>query len=111
MTVPFVFLAVLGAAPCSPASGDARAILASAAAETGLRSLGQRVFHVQGFDVESQDFQSDRMYPPYLSTVDAFDTWFSPATGVERRGGASAPVALGRGGSPGGAAAQSALTD
>jgi hypothetical protein len=40
--------------------------------------------HVQGFDVVSQDFQSDRMYPPFLSTIDAFDTWFSPGTGVER---------------------------
>ncbi|HEV8236239.1 MAG TPA: hypothetical protein VGP84_16620, partial [Gemmatimonadaceae bacterium] len=84
MTLPFILLALLGTAPCTPASGDARSILSSAATATGLRSIGSRALHVQGFDVVSQDFQSDRMYAPFLSTVDSFDTWFSPTTGVER---------------------------
>lgn len=84
MTLSFMLVALIGAAPCSPASADARAILTSAAKATGLSSIGSRAFHVQGFDVVTQDYQSDRMYPPYLSSVEPFDTWFSPTTGVER---------------------------
>jgi hypothetical protein len=84
MTLPFGLLALLSTAPCTPASGDARSVLSAAATATGLRSIESRALHVQGFDVVSQDFQSDRMYAPFLSTVDSFDTWFSPTTGVER---------------------------
>jgi hypothetical protein len=75
---------LLGGAPCTPASGNAQSVLQSAVAATGLRAAGARVLHVKGFDVVSQDFQSDRMYPPFLSSVDPFETWFSPVSGVER---------------------------
>ena len=84
MTLFLALAALIGTAPCSPATGDAHSLLVSAATATGLPSVASRALHVTGFDVVSQDFQSDRMYPPFLSTVDSFDTWFSPATGVER---------------------------
>jgi hypothetical protein len=89
MTLALAFAALIGTAPCSPATGDAHSLLVSAATATGLPSVTLRVLHVKGFDVVSQDFQSDRMYPPFLSMVDSFDSWFSPATGVERTSGHS----------------------
>jgi hypothetical protein len=84
MTIPFALIMLLGGAPCTPASGNAQSVLQSAVSATGLGAAGPRVLHVKGFDVVSQDFQSDRMYAPFLSSVDPFETWFSPATGVER---------------------------
>jgi hypothetical protein len=84
MTIPFALIMLLGGAPCTPASGNAQSVLQSAVAATGLRAAGARTVHLKGFDIVSQDFQSDRMYPPFLSSVDPFDTWFSPASGVER---------------------------
>jgi hypothetical protein len=84
MILPLAILTLLRAAPCTAASGDAHSILESAAAVTGLRTTRGRVLHVQGFDIVSQDYQSDRMYPPFLSSVGRFDSWFSPETGVER---------------------------
>jgi hypothetical protein len=86
MTFPFAIFLVVGAAqlPCTPASGNARSILESAVAATGLRAAGARVLHVKGFDIVSHDFESDRMYPPFLSGVNPLDAWFSPVTGVER---------------------------
>lgn len=89
MLSPFTFLLAIGAATqppqCVPVAGDAHAVLEAAAVAIGLRSAAaSRVLHLQGFDVESQDYQSDRTYPPYLSMVAGFDTWFSPASGVER---------------------------
>lgn len=75
---------LLGATPCTPASGNAQSVLQSAVTATGLRAVGPRVLHVKGFDIVSQDFQSDRMYPPFLSSVEPFETWFSPTSGVER---------------------------
>lgn len=84
MILPLAILTLVRAAPCTPAAGDAHSILESAAVTTGLRTTRGRVLHVQGFDIVSQDYQSDRMYPPFLSSVGAFDSWFSPETGVER---------------------------
>lgn len=84
MTIPFALIMLLAGAPCTPASGNAQSVLRSAVAATGLRAAGPRVLHLKGFDVVSQDFQSDRMYPPFLSSVDPFETWFSPTSGVER---------------------------
>jgi hypothetical protein len=84
MLLPLAVFALLHAAPCTPAAGDAHSILESAAAATGLNVARGRVLKVQGFDIVSQDYQSDRMYPPFLSSVDTFDSWFSPETGVER---------------------------
>src|SRR5262252_816940 len=78
-------LSSLVASPaCAPASGDARDILRRVADRVGLHAAESRVLHVQGFDVISNDYQSDRMYAPYISSVSTFDSWFFPTTGVER---------------------------
>ncbi len=69
---------------CTPASGDARALLRRAADVTGLTAAAGRALHSQGYDVVSFDYQSDRPYPPYLSAISTFDSWFQPQTGVER---------------------------
>ncbi|HYM26127.1 MAG TPA: hypothetical protein VEU08_23075 [Vicinamibacterales bacterium] len=69
---------------CTPTSGDAHDILRRVAERVGLSAAGSRLLHTRGFDVVSNDYQSDRMYPPYISSVSSFDSWFVPATGVER---------------------------
>src|SRR5213083_449691 len=76
---------VLGAT-CTAASGDASAVLRRAADAMGVDAAGTRVLHIEGFDVITQDYQSDRpAYPPFLSSVGALHYWYSPATRVERR--------------------------
>src|SRR5947207_423182 len=77
MLVP---LLVIAAASCTPAAGDAAPILARTVRVMGLDSLGTRVLHLRGSDVAAQDFQSDRMYPPFLSSVAPLDYWYSAAT-------------------------------
>ncbi|HTI65325.1 MAG TPA: hypothetical protein VL524_17485 [Gemmatimonadaceae bacterium] len=87
VTASFLGLAASATPPCSPATGDAAAVLRRTSAVTGLSAAtaAGRVLRVQGFDVESQDYQSDRWYPPYLSNVGTMQDWYAPATGVERR--------------------------
>jgi hypothetical protein len=80
-------LGLTAPAPCSPATGDAAAVLRRASAVSGLTAAAAagQVLRVTGFDVESQDYQSDRSYPPFLSSVGAMQDWYATATGVERR--------------------------
>src|SRR5205814_4309717 len=68
---------------CRPLTGDASALLHRAADVTGLSGARGRLLHFQGFDVVSNDYQSDRPYPPYISSVGSFDSWFDPATGAD----------------------------
>lgn len=72
------------ASDCVPATGDASSLLHRAAEVTGLTAAAGSVLHTEGYDVVSFDFQSDRPYPPYLSAVSSFESWFEPRTGVER---------------------------
>ena len=51
MTLALALAALIGTAPCSPATGDAHSLLVSAATATGLPSVASRVLHVKGFDV------------------------------------------------------------
>lgn len=85
------FVAVLGFAsgPCrpAPAVANGHAALAAAAAAVGLPPASGRVLQVHGYDVTVLDEQSDRTYPPFISAVSAFDEWFDPSTGTERRSG------------------------
>jgi hypothetical protein len=73
------------AAGCVAESGDASTVLRRAATQVGLSALDNHALHVHGFDVESQDYQSDRSYPPYLSAVERLDYWYSPASHVQQR--------------------------
>src|SRR6185437_8536623 len=71
-------------AACTPASGNAAAVVQRAARVTGLDALGSSLLHIEGNDVTAQDYQSDRWYPPFLSNVGALHDWYAPATGIER---------------------------
>jgi len=84
MIISFALLLLTAPGRCVPASGDGHIVLESAVAATGLRNTDTRLMHVQGFDMVSQDYQSDRTYLPFLSSVTAFDSWYSPTTGIER---------------------------
>jgi len=72
---------------CTTASGDATAVLRRAAAVTGMdrATSAGLALRTRGFDIESQDYQSDRSYPPFLSSVGTLQTWYAPSTGIERR--------------------------
>src|SRR5579859_266965 len=74
----------LSAPSCAPASGNARAELQRAAESVGLPRVAGRVLHLTGSDVTTHDFESDRMYPPFLVSLNGFDSWFWPGNGVER---------------------------
>lgn len=86
-----LLLAALLIPVCTPATGDARAVLQRSAHAIGLDAVQSKVLALRGNDVVSQDYQSDRTsYPPYLSDVQPLELWYSPATGVERRSASSA---------------------
>ena len=75
---------MIAVASCTPAAGTAAPVLARAVRVMGLDSLGTRVLHLRGSDVAAQDFQSDRSYAPFLSSVPSLDYWYSAATRSER---------------------------
>ncbi|HKN67516.1 MAG TPA: hypothetical protein VJW73_14630 [Gemmatimonadaceae bacterium] len=84
-------LAALLIPGCTPATGDARAIIQRSAHAIGLDVVQSKVLMLRGSDVVSQDYQSDRTsYPPYLSDVQPLELWYSPVSGVERRSASSA---------------------
>jgi glyoxylase-like metal-dependent hydrolase (beta-lactamase superfamily II) len=72
---------------CAPASGDAAALLARALDETGISRLDGRVVRLRAAEAEVNDFQSDRPYAPFFSTMTAYESWLDPAAGVERSRG------------------------
>jgi hypothetical protein len=70
---------------CQKVTGiDATTVLRHAAERTGLTSASGKVLHVTAFDVRQHAYESDRVYPPYLTEVRRLDHWFDPASGVER---------------------------
>lgn len=84
LTAAVLLAGAITAPACTPASGNAQEILHKVADRIGLSAVAARALHVQGYDLVSNDYQSDRMYPPFISSVGSFDSWFYPATGVER---------------------------
>ena len=64
--------------------GDPPGIMQRMEHVVGLDRIGARVLQIDGYDVVSQNFQSDRSYPPFLSSVGEHHEWFAPATGVVR---------------------------
>ncbi|HEU4629425.1 MAG TPA: hypothetical protein VFS08_06745 [Gemmatimonadaceae bacterium] len=69
---------------CTAADGDARALLTRALQATGMDRAAGRVLHLRAIDVEANDFQSDRTYPPYLATMTSSELWLDAASGVRR---------------------------
>ena len=75
----------LAAAPsCKPASGDAVAVLHRAADVMGMTRADHRVLRVNGTDIITHDYESDRPYAPYLLQPSRFTEWFDPVTGADR---------------------------
>ena len=87
--IPSILLAAAvllsDSAPCQKATGlNPTALLQRAAERTGLPRSGAAVLKIIAFDVTSDAFQSDRMYPPALAEVARLEHWFDPVSGVER---------------------------
>lgn len=68
------------------AVGDSRpaSLLKRAREVIGITSVGARVVHMRAILAEEQDFQSDRPYPPFFSTMSDEEVWFNPANAVLR---------------------------
>lgn len=65
-------------------SGDAHALLVHAREVMGLGRMGDNVLHLKASSANSQNFQSDRTYPPFFYSFNTTESWFDPRTGVER---------------------------
>lgn len=68
---------------CTAASGDGAELLARGAKITGIAAL-QGAVRFQGTETQAQPFQSDRMYPPFISATTAAEYTFDPVSGAER---------------------------
>jgi hypothetical protein len=83
------------APPGTPAAAE---LLARARAVTGALPPGDSVLHFRAAWSVLNDYQSDRSYPPFFSVMERGETWYDPATGVERR--SSSTVFPGQGPGP-----------
>jgi hypothetical protein len=68
---------------CTAASGDGAELLARAAKITGIDGL-QGAVRFRGSETQVQAFQSDRMYPPFISASNLAEFTFDPSTASER---------------------------
>jgi hypothetical protein len=68
---------------CVPASGDAGALLAQGLESTGMARLGRPALGLRLVEVVSQDYQSDRTYPPYLQEGHNARLWYYPDQRLE----------------------------
>lgn len=85
LLITAIVAALADTGSCRPAPGlDAHALLIRASARTGLDSARGSAVELRGYDVRRHAFESDRMYPPYLTEVATLDEWLDPASGVER---------------------------
>lgn len=75
-------LAAAAACAVTATSDNASAILSRARHVLAMDAPGTLV--ITSREVTSHAFESDRMYPPYLTTVDDHHVWLDPSTGVER---------------------------
>lgn len=69
---------------CAATTGDARTVLDRAEQAAGIGRVGKRVLRYEFSDDISQDFQSDRPYPPYLTWQWGGMFYIDPASRVQR---------------------------
>lgn len=69
---------------CKPASGDAAAVLRRAADVMGMTASAGRILRINGTDIVTHDYESDRPYLPYLLQPSRFTEWFDPTSGADR---------------------------
>jgi hypothetical protein len=60
------------------------AALARAREVMGFTRVDNRVLHLRSIAADEQNYQSDRTYPPFFSSLSDQETWFDPASGVLR---------------------------
>jgi hypothetical protein len=84
MLIATLALALAANPSCKPASGDAAAVLRRAADALGMTRTDGRVLRVDGTDVITHDYESDRPYAPYLLQATRFTEWFDASTGADR---------------------------
>jgi hypothetical protein len=68
---------------CLPATGDARALLARGIDAAGIKRLDRPALGLSLIETASQDFQSDRTYPPYLQEGRSAHLWYFPDRQLE----------------------------
>src|SRR3954470_7157406 len=84
MLIVLLAFATATAPTCKPTSGDASAILRRATDVIGMSRAGGRVLRVNGTDITTHDYESDRPYLPYILQPSRFVEWFDAATGADR---------------------------
>lgn len=72
---------------CVPATGDGHSLLSKGIESAGIKRLGQKALGIDLIETESQDFQSDRTYPPYLVDGHTARLWYFPDLGMETTSG------------------------
>ncbi|HEU4643604.1 MAG TPA: hypothetical protein VFS44_14200 [Gemmatimonadaceae bacterium] len=70
--------------PCATATGDARAVLERAVRAAGIPRAERRVLRYEFSDDISQNYQSDRTYPPFLTLQWGGMFYVDPASRVQR---------------------------
>jgi hypothetical protein len=79
-------LAQLAAGQAGPdvAKKDVEALLARAKEAMRFAHAGRSVIHYRAVAAAEQNYQSDRTYPPFFSTMEINEVCFDPQTGVDR---------------------------
>jgi hypothetical protein len=60
------------------------AVLARAKTVMGFARAGEAVIHYRAVAAVEQNYQSERTYPPFFSTMQVKENWIEPRRGVER---------------------------
>lgn len=79
--------AAQAASPCTPPrAGEPTPaqVLDRARAAIGSPGAADSVLHFRGAMATLMNYQSDRSYAPFFSAYDTGETWYDPASGVER---------------------------
>jgi hypothetical protein len=83
-------IALLSVLACTSASlvmaqqESPQAVLQRASDAMACSKAGDRVLHYQFTYSDSQNYQSERTYPPYIDLMTTVEAWFSPRSGVLR---------------------------
>lgn len=88
-TALLILASLVSAAPIAGAAdrtapNDAKAVLDRARDVMGVEAAGDRVLHLKATLANEENYQSDRMYPPFFSSMHAQEMWLDPASGVLR---------------------------
>lgn len=84
MLIALLAFTTSAAPTCKPASGNAAVVLRHAADVMGMSATNGRVLRINGTDIVTHDYESDRPYLPYLLQPSRFTEWFDAATGADR---------------------------